>query len=88
MSYLPKCLRYRLQILILTLNEFQIKSYSLLLQRKIKREEKSFSNECTDIQQALKIWKMRNLKLGEKTVILKTIAISKIVSQSFITTAP
>ena len=39
-----------------------------------------------DIQRVLKIWKMGNLKLEGKIVIFKTIAISKIVFQSFITT--
>ena len=36
----------------------------------------------------MKIWKIRNLKLEEKIVIFKTIAISKIVFKSFITTVP
>ena len=40
----------------------------------------------TDIQRVLNIWKMRNLTLEGKIVIFKTIAISKIVFQSFITT--
>ena len=42
----------------------------------------------TDIQQVLKMWKLRNLTLEGKIVIFKTIAISTINFQSFITTAP
>ena len=40
----------------------------------------------TDIQQMLKIWKMRNLTPEGKIVIFKTIAILKTVFQAFITT--
>ena len=42
----------------------------------------------TDIQRVLKIWKTRNLMLEGKIIIFKTIAISKIVFQSFTTTVP
>ena len=52
------------------------------------KEEKSFYKTVTDIQRVLKIWKIRNLTLEGKIVIFKTIVISKIVSQSFITTVP
>ena len=40
------------------------------------------------MQRVVKIWKMRRLKLEGKIVIFKTIAISKIVFQAFITTVP
>ena len=50
--------------------------------------EKFFYKTATDIQQVLKIWKMRNLTLEGKIVIFKTTAISKFVFQSFITTVP
>ena len=40
------------------------------------------------MQRVLKIWKMRRLTLEGKIVIFKTIAISKIVFQAFITTVP
>ena len=36
----------------------------------------------------MKIWKTRNLTLEGKIVVFKTIAISRIVFQSFITTVP
>ena len=42
----------------------------------------------TDMQRVLKISKMRNLTLEGKISCFKTIAISKIVFQSFITTVP
>ena len=40
------------------------------------------------MKRVLKIWKMRRLTLEGKIVIFKTIAISKIVFQAFITTVP
>ena len=40
------------------------------------------------MQQVFKIWKMRKLTLEKKIVIFKTIAISKIIFQAFITTVP
>ena len=49
------------------------------------KEEKKFKS-IIDIQRVLKIWKIRNLTLEGK--IVKTIAISKIVFQSFITAVP
>ena len=58
-----------------------------LCNKKLK-EEKKFHKIVTDIQRVLNIWKMRNLKLEGKIHTFKTIAISKIVFQSFIRTAP
>ena len=55
---------------------------------KIMKEEKYFFKTVTDIQRVLKIWKIKNLKLEGQIVIFKTIAISKIVFQSFITNVP
>ena len=52
------------------------------------KEEKNFYKIVTDMQRVLKIWKMRRLTLEGKIVIFKTIAISKIVFQAFITTVP
>ena len=40
------------------------------------------------MQRVLKIWKMSRLRLEGKIVIFKTIAMSKIVFQTFLTTAP
>ena len=52
------------------------------------REEKRIYKTIADIQQASKTWKIKNLTLEEKRIILKTIATSKIVLQSFVTTVP
>ena len=48
-------------------------------------DEKNFYTAVTNIQRILKIWKMRNLTLGGKIVIFKTLVISKIVFQSLVT---
>ena len=61
--------------------------YSSFLQCKIKRG-KLACKTVTDIQRVLNTWKKRNLILEGKIVILKKIAISKIVLQSFKTTVP
>ena len=42
------------------------------------KEKKNFYKIVTDMQQVLKIWKIRKLTLEEKIDIFKTIAISKI----------
>ena len=42
------------------------------------KEEKNFYKIVTDMQQVLKIWKIRKLTLEGKIIIFKTIAISKI----------
>ena len=52
------------------------------------KEEKNFYKIVTDMQRVLKIWKMIKLTLEAKLVIFRTIAISKIVFQAFITTVP
>ena len=51
------------------------------------KEEKKLCKTVTDIQQMLKILKMRNLTLEGKIIIFKAIAISN-VFQSFIPTVP
>ena len=43
------------------------------------KDERNFYTTVTNIQQALKIWKMRNLTLEGEFAIFKTHAISKIV---------
>ena len=40
----------------------------------------------TDIQRVLILWEIRKLALEEKIAIFKTIVVSKIVFQSFLTT--
>ena len=55
--------------------------------KKIKKNYKKNYKTVTDIQRVLHVWKMRNLTLERKIAIFKTIAMSKIVFQSFIATA-
>ena len=62
-------------------------TFSLFFKKKLK-EENNFYKNVTNIQRILKKWKMRKLTLEAKIVIFKTIAISKIVFLSFITTVP
>ena len=52
------------------------------------KEGKKFYTIATNIQRVLKVWKIRNLTLEDKIVVLKTLAISKIVFQFLITTIP
>ena len=52
------------------------------------KEEKDFYKFIKDMERVLKTRKMRNLTLEGKIVSFKTIAISKIVFQVFITTVP
>ena len=54
---------------------------------KLKEEKKSYKI-VTNMQRVMKIWKMRKLTLERKIVIFKTIAISKVIFQAFITTVP
>ena len=52
------------------------------------KEEKIFYQIVTGMQRGLKTWKMRKLTLKGKIVIFKTMAISKVAFEGFITTAP
>ena len=55
-------------------NTLKIISTHFSYNEKLK-DEKSFYTTVTNIQRVLKIWKMRNLTLEEKTVFFKTLAI-------------
>ena len=44
-----------------------------------KQDEKNFLESITKIQIVLRIWKMQSLTLESKTIVFKTLAISKIV---------
>ena len=52
------------------------------------KEEKNFYKIVTDMERVLKTWKMRKLTLEGKIVIIKTMAISKIIFEGFITIVP
>ena len=47
--------------------------------KKTKQDEKNFLETITKIQIGLRIWKMQSLALESKTIVFKTLAISKIV---------
>ena len=51
-------------------------------------EEKNFTGTIKKICNVLKVWKMRNLTLIGKIVIFKSLAISKIISTSYMSTVP
>ena len=55
---------------------------------KLKVKKKKNCKTVKDIQRVLKTWKKRNLTVVGKIIIFKTIAVSKIVFQSFIATVP
>ena len=50
--------------------------------------ERNFCLIIANIQRVLKLWKLRNLTLEGKIVIFKTLAVSKIIFQAFITPIP
>ena len=52
------------------------------------REEKNFTGTIKKICNVLKVWKMRNLTLIGKIVIFKSLAISKIISTSYMSSVP
>ena len=52
------------------------------------KEEKKLYKIVANMQRVLKIWKMTKLTLERKILIFKTIAISKVVFQAFVTPVP
>ena len=78
---------YGLQCIDLNNNILKILDTHFSYNEKLKEEKKIYKT-VTDIQRVLKIWKIKNLKLEGKIVIFKTMEISKILLQSFITTVP
>ena len=51
-------------------------------------DDKKFSNIISNIQRVLNLWRMRNITLEGRTVIFKTLAISKIVFLALLTKIP
>ena len=76
-----------MRCIYLNTDTFKILDTHFSYNKKLK-EEKFFYNIVKDIQGIWKIWKMRKLTPEGKIVIFKTIAISRIVFQTFITTIP
>ena len=62
----------------LNIDTLKILSTHFSYNEKLK-EKKNFYKIVTDMQQVLKIWKIRKLALEEKIIIFKTMAISKII---------
>ena len=52
------------------------------------KEERNFCLILTNIQPVLNLWKLRNLTLEGKVLIFKTLALSKIIFQVFVTPIP
>ena len=52
------------------------------------KEERNFCLIIANIQHVLKLWKLQNLILEGKILIFKTLALSKIIFQEFVTPIP
>ena len=52
------------------------------------KEERNLCLIVANIQRVLKLWKLRNLTLEGKILIFKTLALSKIIFQAFVTPIP
>ena len=52
------------------------------------KEERNICLMIANIQRVLKLWKRRSLTLEGKTLIFKTLALSKIIFQAFVTPIP
>ena len=52
------------------------------------KEERSYCLIVANTQRVLKLWKLRNLTLEGKMLIFKTLALSKIIFQAFVTPIP
>ena len=50
--------------------------------------EMNFQSHIVKIENALKVWRMRNLKIERKVLVFTSLAISKIVHLALITTVP
>ena len=52
------------------------------------KEKRNFCLIIANIQRVLKLWKLRNLTLAGEIVFFKTLTLSKIVFQAFVTPIP
>ena len=52
------------------------------------KEERNFCLIIANIQRVLKLWKLGNLTLEGKILTFKTLALSKIIFQAFVTPIP
>ena len=67
-----------IQCVDLVLDTIEILGTHFPYNEKLK-EERNFCLIIANIQRVLKLWKLRNLTLEEKILILKTLALSKII---------
>ena len=76
-----------IQCVDLVLDTIKILGIRFSYNEKLK-VERNFCLIIANIQRILKLWKLRNLTLEGKILIFKTLAISKIIFQAFITPIP
>ena len=75
---------YGMQCVDLVLDTIKILGTHFSYNKKLK-EEINFCFIIANIQHALKLWKPQNLTLEGKIIIFKTLALSKIIFQAFVT---
>ena len=76
-----------IQCVDLVLDTIKILGTHFSYNEKLK-EERNFCLIIANIQRVLKLWKLRNLTLEGKILIFKTLALSKIIFQAFVTPIP
>ena len=76
-----------IQCVDLVLDAIKILGTNFSCHEKLK-EERNFCLIIANTQRVLKLWKLRNLTLEEKILIFKTLALSKIIFQAFVTLIP
>ena len=76
-----------IQCLDLVLDTIKILGMHFSYNAKLK-EERNFCLIIANIQRVLKLWKLRNVTLEGKILIFKTLALSKIIFQAFVTPIP
>ena len=76
-----------IQCVGLVLDTIKILGTHFSYNKKLK-EESNFCLIIVNIQLVLKLWKLRNVTLEGKILIFKTLALSKIIFQAFVTPIP
>ena len=76
-----------IQCVDLVLDTIKILGTHFSYNKKLK-EEINFCLIKANIERVLKLWKLRNLTLEGKILIFKTLALSKIIFQAFVTPIP
>ena len=76
-----------IQCVDLVLDTIKILGTHFAYNKKLK-EERNFCLIIANIQRILILWKLRNLTLEGKILIFKTLALSKIIFQAFVTPIP